>query len=98
MKTLSSLTRPGRTDMDSDDDDHLPGTLPEERPMPPFLERTDLQTWSQPYACQNARFYAFVVPADPRKLQAICDANLNEPTGGAVNYTAPIPAVLIYFA
>jgi hypothetical protein len=54
------------------------------------------QTLSPPGAFEDTRFFYFVLKADQRELQALCDRYLNRPHGGQLRYE-PVGVVLLAF-
>jgi hypothetical protein len=67
-------------------------------PLPPYVDPGGLQVLCQPGLSLGVRFYTFLLDADQKALQAVCDRFLNGPTGGAVRFRPVLPRVLLAFA
>ncbi|NKB17168.1 MAG: acetoacetate decarboxylase family protein [Pseudanabaena sp. CRU_2_10] len=65
---------------------------------PSYIERGGEQTYSPPYMAQGAKLYSFLLQANRKSLQALCDKYLNQPTGGITNYQPVLPYVFLVFA
>lgn len=48
---------------------------------PNYIPRGGEQVFAQPFIAEDVQFFGFAVRADPKKLTAICDRYLNQPSG-----------------
>jgi hypothetical protein len=62
---------------------------------PPYLLLGGAQCYAQPFDCENARLFGFLLDADGDALRRLCDERLNQPSGGKVRYHPLAPVVLL---
>lgn len=65
---------------------------------PPYIERGGEQTYCPPYMNQGAKLHSFLLQANQKSLQALCDKYLNQPTRGMTHYQPVLPYVFLVFA
>lgn len=63
-------------------------------PLPRYVDRGGDIVACQPIALDRTIMYAFLLPADPRRLQALCDTVFNVPSAGAVRFAPLLPMVV----
>jgi len=66
--------------------------------LPKYVERGGEQALRGPFLGRDVRLHGFMFEADEAALQAVCDRDLNGPSGGSVRYVPLVPRVLLLFA
>jgi hypothetical protein len=66
--------------------------------LPDYVERGGRQVWRPPYSAQGADLFGFVLDADPKAIDELLRHDLNEPSGGAVDYRCAHPSIVVLFA
>ncbi|MCP4540446.1 MAG: acetoacetate decarboxylase family protein [Chloroflexi bacterium] len=77
------------------------GSQDDDTKLPLYVDDGAGQGWPVlrgPYLQRNAQIAAFLLPADIRPLQQMCDRYLNNPTGGQLNYAPLMPYVVMLIA
>lgn len=62
---------------------------------PPYVDRFGLPCYPQPVVCDGVSMFAFVLAADERALQALCDQRLNAPMGQPGRFRVLAPVVTL---
>ena len=65
--------------------------------LPSYIDRGMLDVAPPPWRCEDIHMYAFYLASNREALQKLCDARLNHPTGGAVDYRPTTDFILLTF-
>jgi hypothetical protein len=63
--------------------------------LPDYVERGSEQVWRMPSTASDIELYGFIVPADSQAIDALLDHDLNQPSGGAVDYRCGHRSVIV---